>query len=124
MKTYAGLSSKAHSVHVLLRRVLFCLLVFRLAGGGLLHPMLQRCVGFELQSNMSVLQRGGLRPRQRDLHLLAWLERRVLRRPVSREFLPLVAPEKLSLKHVCWKKKIQVCIKMNVAAYEHALAQY
>ncbi|CAK6980250.1 unnamed protein product, partial [Scomber scombrus] len=43
-----------------------------------------RYLGAELQSDVSVCQRGGLRPGQRHLHLLLWLEGRILRRTVSR----------------------------------------
>ena len=58
----------------------------RLAECGLLHPVLQRYLGTELQPDVSVCQRGGLRPGQRDLHLLPGLEGGILRRAVSCEW--------------------------------------
>lgn len=66
----------------------------RLAGCRLLHPLFQWHLGSELQPDVSVRQRGGVRPAQWKLHLLLGLEGGAVRPAVSREYgvTPAKAP--------------------------------
>lgn len=67
----------------------------RLAGCRLLHPLFQWHLGSELQPDVSVRQRGGVRPTQWKLHLLAGLEGGAVRPAMSREYgmTPAKSPE-------------------------------